>query len=187
MQIKDAIMRSFKELIIKEHYEDVTVVSICKEANVSRAAFYDCFVNKEAVLESIVRDEIVTPMKFLYDTIPKEKIKSTQLIMTEVAYENISKNRMFYSQINKTEKGALLVRVITNEIIAITDPILDDFDIDKDEKSYTSFFFSAASAIIINHWLNRGLDIDPARLSQLFNKWTLHYWQEESPFELKWG
>jgi len=186
MPIKEAIESCFRDLVIDEHYKDVTVVAICKKASVSRAAFYDFFINKEAVLESIVRDEIVTPMRMLYETIPKIKIKSTQLIMTEVAYENISKNRAFYSKINKVEKGSLLIRVITNEIITLTEPILQDFHIDDDEKSYTAFFFSAASAMLISQWLERDLDIEPARLSQLFNKWTLRYWQEESPVKLQW-
>jgi len=186
MSIKETIKGCFKEMVAYDHYENITVVSICKKANVSRAAFYDCFVNKEAVLESIVNEEVITPMKMLYETIPKEKIKSTQLIMTEVAYENIRKNSVFYSKVNKAEKGALLVRVITNEVIALTDPILQDFDIAEDERFYTAYFFSTATAVVISKWLSRGLDVEPARLSQFFNKWTLHYWQTDSPFKLDW-
>ena len=186
MTIREGIKRSFKELVFIETYEEITVVSICKKASISRAAFYDCFANKEAVLVSIVEDEIVGPQLLIRHTLPTTKIKSSPQIMLEMIYQNVKNNSAFYQHINKVEKGSLLKRIITDGFAAMNKGILQDYDLPEDEKHYCGFFFAAANAALISRWLDNGMDIEPARLSQLFNKWTLSYWQKVSPDMTDW-
>jgi hypothetical protein len=64
--------------------------------------------------------------------------------------------------------------------------VLKDFDLPEDEKCYTGFFFSAANAALISRWLENDMNVEPARLAQLYNKWTLSYWQKASPVKQGW-
>jgi AcrR family transcriptional regulator len=184
--VRKSVQDCFRELAISMPYETISVTLLCKRANVSRTAFYDAYVNKEAVLSSIVEDDIVRSQHLLHQMIPVIKRDSSPQIMAELIYQNIRENAHFYLRINKAEKGALLIRAITERLIIWNNVVLKDFDLPDDEKHYTALFFSVANATLISKWLENNMDMEPARLAYLFNKWTLNYWQKASPVKQGW-
>jgi hypothetical protein len=129
---------------------------------------------------------VVNPLHLILETISIYRFESLPQIMMELIYQGIREHREFYLRINRVERGSLLVRILTERLIVVNNTVLKDFDLPEDEKSYAAFFFSAANANLISHWLSNKTDLDPTRLAHLFNKWTLSYWQKASPVKQGW-
>ena len=186
MQVKKSIQNSFRKLFAQVPYKDITITQICRDANVSRGAFYDYFPNKEAIANSIVEDEVVEPQKILMRSVPIGQYKSSPQILTEMLYQPIYQNGDFYTRLNKIDKGSLLVRMLTEGFMSLNEEILKSYKLPQDEERYASFFFAVSNAELVSKWLDNGMDITPARLCRLFNKWTLHYWLEIRPNKMDW-
>lgn len=186
MNAQESIQQCFFKLVLLMPYKSITITTICKEANVSRASFYDFFPNKEAVLASIVEEDLIVPAKQLRQIIPTTRIKSAPQILGELVYQNISKHADFYKAVNKVDEGILLIKTITNGLASFNKTVLEDYELSDDEKWYTSYFFASSNAILISKWLDRGLDINPSQLGKWYNRWTQPYWQSATPFKTDW-
>jgi AcrR family transcriptional regulator len=186
MSVRESIQSCFRELVISMPYEKITVTSLCKRVNISRAAFYDYFSSKEAILFSIVEHDLYTPSHQMMQTISTRRYKSAPQMIMELIYRAIQQNSAFYLKLNKIDKGGLLIAMVTELFSALNDDVLADFDLPEDEARYSAFFFAASDALLINKWLNNGMDVAPARLAQLYNKWTLRYWFDVSPEKMGW-
>lgn len=186
MQVRKSIQNCFRKLFAHMPYKDITITQICKEANVSRGAFYDYFTDKEAVVSSIVEDEVIEPQKLLQRSVPISQYKSSPQILTELLYQSIYQNKGFYVRLNKIDNGALLVRMLTEGFMSLNEEILKSFKLPKDEEYYARYFFAASNAALVSKWLDNGMDITPTRLCHLFNKWTLHYWRDVMPNKMDW-
>ena len=186
MQLRKSIQNSFRRLFAQVPYKDITITQICREANVSRGALYDYFANKEAIASSIVEDEVIEPQKLLMQSIPIQQYKSSPQILTEMIYQPIYQNRDFYIRLNKIDNGSLLIRVLTEGFMSLNEDILKSYKLQKDEECYAHYFFAVSNAALVSKWLDNGMDITPARLCHLFNKWTLRYWLDSMPNKLEW-
>jgi AcrR family transcriptional regulator len=186
MTNKDVIKVGFRALVSTMPYDKITVVSICQRCNIPRASFYDCFTDKDAVLYGIIHDDLAEPSRLLINTLPTGKIKSAPQLLTELIFDAIRDNAAFYAQINKVEHGSLLIRSLIRAFSGLNQLYTANLDLPADEKHYTEFFFAATSAELISHWLSNGLDLKPAHLAKLYNKWTLQYWQSGLPKSMVW-
>ena len=61
------LMDSFKKLVLKVPVEKITIKEITDEAGVIRPTFYNHFQDKYEVIERIVKEEILMPVKPLLD------------------------------------------------------------------------------------------------------------------------
>ena len=57
------LMDSFKKLVLKVPVENITIKEITDEAGVIRPTFYNHFQDKYEVIERIVKEEILMPVK----------------------------------------------------------------------------------------------------------------------------
>ncbi|MBQ8914044.1 MAG: TetR family transcriptional regulator, partial [Lachnospiraceae bacterium] len=57
------IADTFKELLLKNSMEKITVKEICEKAEIIRPTFYNHFADKYEVLEYIIRTDILEPIK----------------------------------------------------------------------------------------------------------------------------
>ncbi|MDR1358304.1 MAG: TetR/AcrR family transcriptional regulator [Coriobacteriales bacterium] len=186
MPIRDSIQNCFRELVISTPYEKITVTSLCRRVNISRAAFYDHFNSKDAILFSLVEHDLYMPNHQMMQSIPTRKLKSAPQILMEMIYQTIQRNSLFYLKLNRIDKGRLLIATLTELFSALNDNVLADFDLPEDEKRYSAFFFAVSDAHLISKWLDNGMDVAPARLAQLYNKWTLRYWFDVNPEKMGW-
>jgi AcrR family transcriptional regulator len=184
MSVKENIQDVFRKLAISLPYKKITVSMICREARVSRATFYDLFDNKEAIIRGIVIDDIISPQKTLQQMMTR--FKSSSQIAMELHYASIKDNATFYKSVNRAESGYLLTHVLTDEFMVMTHSLLQECDLPDDELRYAVFFFAASNAELISRWLKNNLDLEPARIGSLFNKWTMHYWEDILQHKLSW-
>jgi AcrR family transcriptional regulator len=186
MTVKTSIQDSFKRLVGTLPYKKISVSAICQEASISRPTFYDCFADKEAILRSIVEEDLVDPQRMLMRAIPLEQYKSRSQMSMEMVYNSLQENADFYLRINHVESGVLLTRILCDSTFSITDEILAGFGLPDDVRRYAAFFFANSNAALISKWLANGMDISPSRLTQLFNSWTMDWWQKVMPRKPEW-
>ena len=186
MLVKESIQNSFRKLFEQMPYKDITITQICKDANVSRGAFYDYFADKEAVVGSIVTEEIIEGPKLLMQSVPINQYKSSSQILVEMLYSAIYQNKDFYIQLNKVDNGVLLVKLLTLGFMSLNKEVLISYKLPKDEERYAHYFFAVSNAALVGKWLDNNMDITPARLCHLFNKWTLRYWLDIIPNKPDW-
>lgn len=55
-----SIMKRTKTLFMMEDYEDITLVSIAKELNISRTSFYNYFQSKEELFLALLKEEYLS-------------------------------------------------------------------------------------------------------------------------------
>ena len=53
-QKKSQIEKGLLDLMMSQHYQDISVTDICQELGIPRRTFYHYFENKEAVLDSVI-------------------------------------------------------------------------------------------------------------------------------------
>jgi AcrR family transcriptional regulator len=186
MTVKNAIKDCFRQLIVILPYNNISVSLICRETSISRASFYDYFSDKEAIISSIVNDNLITPQIVLLETIPLSQFKSRSQISMELLFGNIRDDAEFYTRINRVESGGLLVRTLTRGFQTIISDVFCDLKLQDDEEHYAALLFANSTAVLISEWLCRGMDIYPAQLAQLHNKLTMHWWQDVMGDKLAW-
>ena len=103
------LMDSFKKLVLKVPVEKITIKEITDEAGVIRPTFYNHFQDKYEVLERIVKEEILMPVKPLLDNgMVREAIF---LIFT-----NVLKEKDFYCHLSGMEGQNSFASIVKNSV-----------------------------------------------------------------------
>ncbi|MDR2715334.1 MAG: TetR/AcrR family transcriptional regulator [Coriobacteriaceae bacterium] len=167
-------------------YEKITITMVCAGAHVSRTAFYSFFSSKEDLVQKLVDDDIIQPIHALRELLPTQKIESAPRLITEKVYQGFTRNKDYYAQVAKIDDTRLLFDCLTKKLTGINQGILEKSPISDQEKYYAAYFFAASNAVLIIKWIENGMDVEPATLASLYNKWTQHYWHQVVPFQLDW-
>lgn len=88
---RQALINSFKELLIKMPFEKITIKKITDGANVIRPTFYNYFPDKYAIFEEILDDELFGSLYKLIDL----KMINESLSMLFIYFDT---NKEFYHQ-----------------------------------------------------------------------------------------
>ena len=103
------LMDSFKKLVLKVPVEKITIKEITDEAGVIRPTFYNHFQDKYEVIERIVKEEILMPVKPLLDNgMVREAIF---LIFT-----NVLKEKDFYCHLSGMEGQNSFASIVKNSV-----------------------------------------------------------------------
>lgn len=93
----DALLaESFKELVLKQPIEKITIKEITDKAGVIRPTFYNHFQDKYELLEWIITKELLEPMELLL----KNGMISEALLLL---FTNIERDRDFYKKASRLE------------------------------------------------------------------------------------
>ena len=87
----DLLARSFKDLLCKYPMEKITIKDITDKAGVIRPTFYNHFSDKYALLEYIVRHDLLAPIKPL---LMNDMIQEGLTLL----FSNIQNDRTFYER-----------------------------------------------------------------------------------------
>lgn len=179
MGAKEAIIRSFREVIAKKPYPKITVTEICRQAHLSRKTFYDNFQDKEAIVEAIFDDGVVKPIRTMNEMLSTEQAKSMSDIYMENIYVAILDDRDYYQRLIRSVKGVddTFIRVVTHLLESLNVEILSSLTtMDSLELEYTAYFFAASQAMLLQKWIYDGMPISPKELGALYKKMTASYW-----------
>lgn len=104
---------SFKELVLTEPIEKITIKEITDKAGVIRPTFYNHFQDKYELLEWIIRTELIEPViPFLEGGFIKEGIT--------LIFANVEKEKEFYTHAAKLEgqnSFASIIQVLIENIL----------------------------------------------------------------------
>lgn len=106
----DSLKKAFLELLEKHRFEEITVIELCKQANIRRATFYSHFADKFEFLSFFIQE---IRKEMLTDTLQeKEDVLKIEEYIQEnsAAYYDI----LFHKLIEFFKEHPLLVRNLQN-------------------------------------------------------------------------
>jgi len=174
VQSAEALTKSFRELIIDKPYRDVTVVDICRNANVSRRQFYICFKDKLDVFEKVIDEDFLMPARDLDKMLSSSLLKSSPYFLTERIYHIFIDNHDFYERlIAYPDSRLLFIETATECLMRLNNKLLSDLFVDKGELEYVSYFISSSHVMLWVKWIRDDMTPSPQEMAQLFNKYAL--------------
>ena len=103
------LAESFKELAVQKPIEKITIKEITDKAGVIRPTFYNHFQDKYELLEWIVQDELIRPLReLILDGMFKEGVIR--------ALKNMQKEKGFYTSAAKLEGQNSFPEILKSEI-----------------------------------------------------------------------
>ena len=189
MSAADAIVKSFKELIVNMGvpYEKVAVYQICDRAGVSRKTFYVHFKSKADIVDRIVRDEVIAPLMQMSEVSMslvqnKDMLATLPEVSNEMVYKAIAADKEFYSRLC-CRPGSIdspLVEALIKNIQELNSVSLSHIDFDGPDwkREYISYYFAAGNAVLIQRWIRGGMKESTSELAKLYDSMTTPYWME---------
>lgn len=149
---KTLLINSFKELIVSQPFEKITIKKITDGAGVIRPTFYNHFQDKYEVFEVILEDELFESIRSMLSIeMYRESIK--------MIFTYFDKNQEFYKKaFNVTGQNSFEI-ILSNKIketesyLLLNDNVLIREEVDILSKEQIIEFYSVNLVIIIKMWL----------------------------------
>jgi AcrR family transcriptional regulator len=185
MTVDDSIVSSFKRLLLKHRYGNITVEMVCKEACVSRKTFYNHFHGKEAIFKKIIHDDIIVPLEEIRNLLPTKKIKSAGLLLIEKIYEEFYAQEPLFMRMRSGPDITLLRETLYDEILSMNKKIMSGFTADDVELEYLTSFCAASNTFFITKWIADGMVVPPKQVAHFFYKWVMRNLDEYTNDEVR--
>lgn len=167
LSTRERIMTSFKELVLTEPIEKITVGQIAENAEVIRPTFYNYFEDKYDLLRSVIEEELSNPI--------------TPLIENNLFYEALTllfsiarRNKTFYMQAAKLEGVESFKKIVTELIREILlkgivkhvgeDARVSGFLTPEDLADYYAY----SMGFVIVRWIKSGMELDPDHMANIY-------------------
>ncbi len=159
---KDYIFDSFKHLLEKKKYNEISVCDICEKAGVSRMSFYRNFKSKDELTYKGI-EKIFDDMKKRIST---HGTVSTYLIAKELFETAKNYQKLFFSfdntQFNKEFSDIVWARLMKNF----------EFDTITKTSKYIPVFYFGALAMTLLQWLKNGCEETPDEMARMIASLT---------------
>lgn len=164
LRTQEWLVRSLIHLMKKKTYTSITILDICKEADVSRQTFYNFFSSKEEILHFYLQQQYTTQFS---------KLKNENIITVEQIIEAftivVTENQDLLSIMLKNNLDTILTDEISKCITLFTNQFCN-----KEEKEnilpYAKALLSGAFAHILVFWLTEDHPISIEELSTVFKR-----------------
>lgn len=179
-----AIEETFKRMVCEMPYDKITVSAICEKAGVTRKVFYARYTDKDAIIDTIFRRDVIKPLGDLNKLVSHERAGSLGNLMFEMLYDALYADREFYEALVRpvTGRSGVFVRVVIDAIY--------DFNLDllpkltgrgvTWETDYVAFFFASSQAMLMRKWLADRCAVPPHDLADLYRRMTMSFWTGEA-------
>ncbi len=182
---KSAIEVSLKGLVEEKPYLSITVSDICENAHVSRKSFYNIFANKDDVLSSIFKQDVIEPIENLNAVLTREQAFDMNTLFYEKVYERIYDSASFYGNLIKPLKGRddTFIRIATHAIYDLNIDIFAEYEWAGDSRKtdYIAYFFASSQAMLMQKWVSDGMPYTPHELAGLYEEMTRQFWLQAFP------
>lgn len=164
---------SFKELAKKEAIEKITIKEITDKAGVIRPTFYNHFRDKYELLEVIIRDEILSPMKPL---IQNGMIDEALVLM----FANIKKDREFYMRASRLEGQNSFADIVRSCITQVLLEILQEKQIagrtpsEWLSRERIAQYHAQSMCFLAVNWIQSGMTIPEREMADIYN-YLMHH------------
>lgn len=155
--------------------DKITVASLCRKLGISRKAFYTRFESRETVLDSILYDDIVAPIKVMYPALTRtvEECVSSR-ILNEQVYRALADHGEFYTRLVMLNDESQINHVFqkcfrkAQEYSRIVGDVAE-----SDKYEYAALFLAAANAAIVIHWLRDDMKTPIPTIAEWFDSWSM--------------
>ncbi len=167
------LAESFKELVLRQPIEKITIKEITEKAGVIRPTFYNHFQDKYELLEWIIKTELLEPIRPL---IENEMINEALLLL----FINIEKEQRFYMQAVRLEGQNSFESIARNCVKGILLEIIDKNAEDKIRKfSYltpnrVAEYYAQSMCSIVIVWMKSGMAVSARELAEIYDYMLKH-------------
>ena len=166
-EVKILLADSFKELLLEKPVEKITIKEITDRAGVIRVTFYNHFQDKYELLEWICREEVVNPARILlWNGMQKEAFT--------FMFNNILKNKEFYSQVARLEGQNSFGSIVQNCFAEIIVDYVNEHSANGKRKyewltpEWVGQYYSQAMTFILMSWIKSGMTVEPADMVEMY-------------------
>lgn len=161
---KDAIETALILLMKEKPYHTITVVDICKKANVSRTFFYKYYTEKDEIIREIILDMNSVFKNMVFD--PDEKRNMLHIFLTEMT-----------GNVYEFQKMRMLLETGQSDVVLrCSNKMIEEAYPDDIEEKQLLFFCSGAIHNVLFFWAKEGIEPSVERISHLMRK----LWPAES-------
>lgn len=162
------LMSSFKELVLTVPVEKITIKEITDAAGVIRPTFYNHFQDKYEVIERIVKEEILMPVKPLLEN---EMIKEAILLI----FTNICKDKEFYCHLSFMEGQNSFSTIVKNCVRELLFGFITEKAGNRKFKSawltpkLVAEYYAQSMSFVVLEWIASEMPIPPAEVAQIYD------------------
>lgn len=167
------IADTFKELLLKNSMEKITVKEICEKAGIIRPTFYNHFADKYEVLEYIIRTDILEPIKpLLFNNM---MTAAYTLLLTNIGndIEFYKKAVLIEGQNSFSNISISLVTELLVETIEKLHPV-HHFRYSWMSREMLAEYYANTMCYIAINWIKRDFMVSPDELSEIFDYISSH-------------
>lgn len=167
------IADTFKELLLKNSMEKITVKEICEKADIIRPTFYNHFADKYEVLEYIIRTDILEPIKpLLFNNM---MTAAYTLLLTNIGndIEFYKRAVMIEGQNSFSNISISLVTELLVETIEKLHPV-HHFRYSWMSREMLAEYYANTMCYIAINWIKRDFMVSPDELSEIFDYISSH-------------
>lgn len=165
--VHEALIESFKNLILKHSFDKITIKMITDKAGLIRPTFYNHFADKYEVLDEICYNDIFKGSEMLIENkMPYEAIY--------YMFSRIESNKEFYLRAVKITGQNSFEEIIKNNLFKIFKELFDqygkrdNFSKDKFGADDISEYYSIGLTFIIKRWLEEGMNVSARKLTKKY-------------------
>lgn len=161
------LAQSFKQLACQRPIEKITIKEITDRAGVIRPTFYNHFQDKYELLEWIIREELLEPVKPF--------IRSGMTIQAiTFLFINIEKEKEFYMKASRLEGQNSFFSIAQHCIETLLAEVFEEYRGQKKPKytwltpEFMAQYYGQSMLFVVVRWIQSGMTIPPQELGELY-------------------
>ncbi len=167
------LAESFKELVLRQPIEKITIKEITERAGVIRPTFYNHFQDKYELLEWIILTDLLEPIRPLIEN----KMVSEALLLL---FMNIEKEREFYKQTVRLEGQNSFESIARECVKEILLEIIEKNSVRKIPKfrwltpERIAEYYAQSMCSVVIVWIKSGMTISAKELVEIYEYMMEH-------------
>ena len=164
--VEDKLADSFRELVRKKNPDKITVREIAEGAGVIRATFYNHFMDKADLMQYIIREDVIEPVKVLL--VNRMYREAVVLI-----FRTMKQDEEFFRRAARTEKPVPFEEIAYSCIYDLIYDHLKKAGVTRIEHPWLtvrmiSELYARIICYIAMEWIRTGMQVSPEEIGLLF-------------------
>lgn len=170
---KRQLAQSMKKLLRKSSIEKITIQELVELAGVIRPTFYHHFRDKYELLEYIIREDLLVPIKPLL-------VNDMVIEGLTLLFSNIKKERDFYSQAIRIEGQnsfeSIAVQEVKKLLLEVTEELFgrNHYRYVWLSRDVIAEYYAQSMCYVAITWIKQDYMIEPRELSEVYDYLTKH-------------
>lgn len=177
-ELKVVLTESFKELVLEEPVDKITIKQITDRAGVIRVTFYNHFQDKYELIEWMILNQILEPVELLL------RNNMYQAAMTLIFTNMMSEKELYqklYRMGGQVTFDSIVVKCIRSVLYRF---IVDKTGVRKAKHlwltpDHLADYYAQSMAFVVNGWIASGMTASPEEMAEIYE-----YITQRSMFDL---